>query len=1247
MSAPDTRTLEVYLLGDFRVRVHDRVIGTSAWRRKKAQQLFKYLLTRPNRRVLKDMAVDEFWPDSSPEAASSNLRSSVHAIRQVLGEDGGELILADGASIGVRHGPDVWVDADAFEAVVSELRTVAEPGPLLAQAAELYAGDYLPDDLYEDWTVERREALRRAWIDVEFRLAAYRERQGDLGGAEAELQRILQADSCHEGAAQELMRLLLEQGRRPDVLRVFQALHAALRDELGVAPSQRSIELQRQAAQEGAAAHARPPAFRCSYPFPRPSELIGRDAELRRLQRLLERGRTAGQAVLISGAAGSGKSTLSGRLIEIAQESGVLCLAGGSYDAGSLVPLAPFQEALTDYVVSASTDRTQSALPAAASELVEVVRELRQHLGVAPAADAVPGGRMRLFGAILAFIRSAADQSPVLLCLEDLHAADGATLHLLHYLVRQTRRVAVTLLATYRDEEVRHGEPLAQFLALLARDRLAEPMRLAPLGPTDATRLVTTLVGGPVSSHLNASLYSASEGNPLFIEQLVLALRDNGRLDDAPDAWRQAVSSTSSIPPVLRDIVEQRLAGLSESSRATLETAAVLGQTVDHGTLLALVEPRDEAELLGDLDEAIRARLLRETETGYAFGHALLREGVYWGLSGPRRMLLHARAGETLERLAGRNVSSVVTELAYHFGLAGRAPGVRTRTLRYSLEAGHRAAGLSSYREALGHFVTACDLIGELGDGTELATQLEALRGRARAERELAYWPESLESARQILDRSSSALERAEARGQIAYALLHIGDMRGVLNETRSATGELAVASGPDVVAMRMYLRQMIALVRYLQGRYREIIELGRELLREAEELGQPSVLMRAHLVSGWGFMGQGRVSQALEHEQLAVEAAERAGDKMQLAIAHENLALQNYLGGRFAAAHREVERALAIFRESASELRAVHSLQHLCRVWVAEGELDRPREQVALALELEVAGQERWAADSHQILADIGMLRAEWSVAREHAQQALSVRRRVGDMAGIVESLVALGQVDEWTGHWQGALATYEEAVVAAEQMDPGPPLVDARRHFGRLLLAMGELPRARSQIESALALAEQIPEVLDFAPAVLVAAELELTVDARRARALAERALAHARPVEHVLNAHLVLSEIYRVLDGRQLASDHATLALEQASYLRAPRLLARAQLAVARLNADQQRHGRAAAAFEDALTQAEQAEAPFERATVLHAYAACLEQQPVSRERAAELRGEAEALFRRLGVAESATYSVPGIR
>ena len=99
----------------------------------------------------------------------------------------------------------------------------------------------------------------------------------------------------------------------------------------------------------------------------------------------------------------------------------------------------------------------------------------------------------------------------------------------------------------------------------------------------------------------------------------------------------------------------------TDGSRAALDEALALAGEIGGRVHLvfAFSSTRFGGELR-DLDEAIRARLLRETETGYAFGHALLREGVYWGLSGPRRMLPHARAGETLERLAGDFLSGSV-----------------------------------------------------------------------------------------------------------------------------------------------------------------------------------------------------------------------------------------------------------------------------------------------------------------------------------------------------------------------------------------------------------------------------------------------------------------------------------------------------------------------------------------------------------------------------------------------------------
>src|SRR5205807_1360025 len=157
-------------------------------------------------------------------------------------------------------------------------RTADDPIPRLEQASALYRGDYLPDDVYEDWATERRDALRRAWTDLEFRLAQHYEQHGAPEAALAELRRLLQTDTSNERAAQEAMRLLLELGRRPEALRVFHGLEQVLRDDLGVEPSERTLELQRQAARRAPPAPTLlAPAFRCAYPFPQPGQLIGRD----------------------------------------------------------------------------------------------------------------------------------------------------------------------------------------------------------------------------------------------------------------------------------------------------------------------------------------------------------------------------------------------------------------------------------------------------------------------------------------------------------------------------------------------------------------------------------------------------------------------------------------------------------------------------------------------------------------------------------------------------------------------------------------------------------------------------------------------------------------------------------------------------------------------------------------------------------------------------------------------------------
>src|SRR5712692_7146585 len=163
-------TVQVYVLGGFKVVVRGQVLPEHAWRRKTARQLFKILLTRPNRRITRDEVIELLWPESDPDAASSNLRSTLFALRHAL-EPSTEpaavaVVFSDRDGVWLRPDVELWVDADAFEHTVEQAWCSSDPLPMLEQASNLYAGDYLPEDLYEDWATDRREALKQRWAEL-------------------------------------------------------------------------------------------------------------------------------------------------------------------------------------------------------------------------------------------------------------------------------------------------------------------------------------------------------------------------------------------------------------------------------------------------------------------------------------------------------------------------------------------------------------------------------------------------------------------------------------------------------------------------------------------------------------------------------------------------------------------------------------------------------------------------------------------------------------------------------------------------------------------------------------------------------------------------------------------------------------------------------------------------------------------------------------------------------------------------
>lgn len=235
--------VRIYLLGQFRVEWRSNnvwhTVAHRTWQRRRARTLLGCLLSQPGRRLGREQVMEALWPDLDVETAANRLNGAVHELRQILEPDivrpaSSRLLRLshDILELGDRH--QIWVDADTFERLLNETNTSALPEQaerLLEEAAALYGGDYLLEELYAEWASPRREALRRGWMGLLLKLAELRAARGALASAIEPLDRLLAADATHETAVRHLMILLTQLDRRGEALRVYHRLVSVLRRE--------------------------------------------------------------------------------------------------------------------------------------------------------------------------------------------------------------------------------------------------------------------------------------------------------------------------------------------------------------------------------------------------------------------------------------------------------------------------------------------------------------------------------------------------------------------------------------------------------------------------------------------------------------------------------------------------------------------------------------------------------------------------------------------------------------------------------------------------------------------------------------------------------------------------------------------------------------------------------------------------------------------------------------------------------
>jgi DNA-binding CsgD family transcriptional regulator len=382
--------------------------------------------------------------------------------------------------------------------------------------------------------------------------------------------------------------------------------------------------------------------------------LVGRAEEMAVLADALATAHEGGHAsLLIGGEAGAGKSRLLAEFAATACDARVLtggCLQLG----GDELPFTPFAAVLRGLVRELGADAVTAMLPGrGAPELARLAPELGE-----PDESRDPGeARARLFEEMLTLLGRLAESGPLIMVIEDVHWADESTRRLLTFLIGQQRELPGTLIAvSFRSDELHRTHPLRPVLAELARIGWVRRMDLPRLTRRETAELAGQILGRELDPDLVARLYTRSEGNPLFAEELT-----------------RCADLHHDLPESLRDLLLGTVQQLPELTREVLRVASSGIEPYGHG-LLAVVSGLDEDALTAALRPAVMANVLLAAADGYSYRHALIQEAVNGDLLPGEDERQHARYAAAIDAdpsLAGPGRSAI--EAAHHWYWAGDA----------------------------------------------------------------------------------------------------------------------------------------------------------------------------------------------------------------------------------------------------------------------------------------------------------------------------------------------------------------------------------------------------------------------------------------------------------------------------------------------------------------------------------------------------------------------------------------------
>src|ERR1041384_1956550 len=640
------------------------------YRTRKHFALLIRLAIEAGRRLTRDHLIELLWSRASGNHGSHSLSQGITVLRNTIGR---QFLHVQRTTVSLAEGV-IDLDIHHLTDCTAEIRGRFLEGldikdaPGFEQWKDAWAARLYPQ--IRDCLVKRMDASRRV---------------GDFTTVEKNAQILEDFDPLSEDAVRGIIEARAWVGDRNNALKAFTRFERRLVEELGAKPSP---DLFRVAGLLREGRHALPrPTNNGSLVEERrfePETIVGREREFSMLyDAWLEVRQLQPRIMVITGDPGIGKTTLANAFMSTAQMEGAVIARAQAYVAERELPFAVLAELVRQLALQRVIG---GAEPEALAELTRLTPEVAAEFpGVRKPHDWAPEIiPLRLADAFLKAIAAAADDNPVVIVVDDIHAADNASVAILHMMARKLTGLRILLILAARSAEIR----VATAPEALTSDASIQGLRslsLEPLPPAVAGALVEKLAKSAPKSLQDPPIHRilrASAGNPLALELLT---REWFELGEEPllkqlEAIDTQPEPTIGIPPAIRAAFERQAQRLAPEECAVLDLAAVSGSRLGDLDLYEIVGcPPGTAAI--HLSRLLNAGILREVGGQIEFRNELMRANAYYRVPLSVRQHLHLRIGEWLGSATRSDLVTDGLEVAWHFVRAGNAQ----RALRHAV----------------------------------------------------------------------------------------------------------------------------------------------------------------------------------------------------------------------------------------------------------------------------------------------------------------------------------------------------------------------------------------------------------------------------------------------------------------------------------------------------------------------------------------------------------------------------------